>query len=440
MRAGVVIGGAAPTGRALAARRLARSPAARSGRSGVGQPHRFRGRHALRHARVCRTICLRGRWWWRSPSPRPSRPCTGWRRCSAGARRNAPRRAGDRPRRGAARDATARRAHRRGRGGRPRGGGPPPIVRLRSRDEIGTLTAAFNRMAVDLRRAERELVDAAKFAFVGELAAGVAHEVRTPLGVLRSSAQLLERSLDAKDDEARELLQLLRDEVDRIERVVSGSARARPAARASRRSRAPSARSSSAPPTSSRPRRARSDVSIAAPAGRARIRRRSAIPSSSTRWRSTCSSTPCRCLPDGGSVEVGAAAAARRLRGVRGPRRRTRHERGGCARAIFEPFFTRRDGGAGLGLTFVQRVVLEHRGRISVDSALGSGTVFRVELPVPEASRMKRLLVVDDDARMRRVLQILAQQDRSRLRGGVRRRRGARRRFAPSAATSSSPT
>lgn len=46
-------------------------------------------------------------------------------------------------------------------------------------------------------------------------------EVRTPLGVLRSSAQLLERSLEVKDEESRELLQLVQNEVARIERVVS---------------------------------------------------------------------------------------------------------------------------------------------------------------------------------------------------------------------------
>ena len=54
---------------------------------------------------------------------------------------------------------------------------------------------------------------------------------------------------------------------------------------------------------------------------------------------------------------------------------------------IFEPFFTRREGGAGLGLTFVQRVVQEHRGRVSVESEIGRGTVFRVHLPVAEISR-----------------------------------------------------
>ena len=101
-------------------------------------------------------------------------------------------------------------------------GAPTPPIAVRSGDEIGTLAAAFNRMAADLGRAEHRLVEAAKFAFVGELAAGVAHEVRTPLGVLRSSTQLLERTLASPDDETRELLHLVRDEVDRIEGVVSG--------------------------------------------------------------------------------------------------------------------------------------------------------------------------------------------------------------------------
>jgi signal transduction histidine kinase len=49
---------------------------------------------------------------------------------------------------------------------------------------------------------------------------------------------------------------------------------------------------------------------------------------------------------------------------------------------IFQPFFTQREGGTGLGLTFVQRVVHEHKGRISVHSEMGRGSVFRVLLPI----------------------------------------------------------
>jgi signal transduction histidine kinase len=54
---------------------------------------------------------------------------------------------------------------------------------------------------------------------------------------------------------------------------------------------------------------------------------------------------------------------------------------------IFQPFVTARPGGVGLGLTFVKRVVHDHRGRISVESEPGSGTCFRIELPLAEAGR-----------------------------------------------------
>jgi len=48
---------------------------------------------------------------------------------------------------------------------------------------------------------------------------------------------------------------------------------------------------------------------------------------------------------------------------------------------IFTPFFTLRPGGTGLGLTLVQRVVQAHQGTVTVESAVGRGTTFRVELP-----------------------------------------------------------
>lgn len=51
---------------------------------------------------------------------------------------------------------------------------------------------------------------------------------------------------------------------------------------------------------------------------------------------------------------------------------------------IFEPYFTTRDAGSGLGLTVVYKVVKEHGGDLQMDSAVGEGTCFRIILPIPQ--------------------------------------------------------
>lgn len=52
-------------------------------------------------------------------------------------------------------------------------------------------------------------------------------------------------------------------------------------------------------------------------------------------------------------------------------------------RKIFNPFFTRKPEGTGLGLPITQRILHQHNGIIDVESNLGKGTTFYVKLPVP---------------------------------------------------------
>lgn len=255
------------------------------------------------------------------------------------------------------------------------------VVPVRSRDEIGTLTAAFNRMATDLQRAEQELVEAAKFSFVGELAAGVAHEVRTPLGVLRSAAQLLERSLEVNDDESRELLRLLPEEVDRIERVVSAlldlgrprELRLEPSALGQIVLRAADFIEPQARQKQIAIRRRVSDHDLVVLCD----------PELIYQVALNLLVNAVQLLFNGGILEIALLPVRNGYAGFE-----VRDDGPGMTEdvrtRIFEPFFTRREGGTGLGLTFVQRVIQEHGGRVFVESELGCGAVFRILLPVAE--------------------------------------------------------
>jgi len=48
---------------------------------------------------------------------------------------------------------------------------------------------------------------------------------------------------------------------------------------------------------------------------------------------------------------------------------------------IFDPFFSTKNGGTGLGLTYVKQIINEHEGEVQVDSKSGNGTTFILSLP-----------------------------------------------------------
>jgi signal transduction histidine kinase len=54
---------------------------------------------------------------------------------------------------------------------------------------------------------------------------------------------------------------------------------------------------------------------------------------------------------------------------------------------IFDPFFTSKDEGSGLGLAVSHQIVQEHGGFVTVESTIGKGTAFFVHVPVGKPSR-----------------------------------------------------
>jgi len=95
----------------------------------------------------------------------------------------------------------------------------PPL--LPGSGEVAELSQAFRHMFAELKKSRQHLVRASKLAAVGEMSAMLAHEVRNPLGILRSSAQLLRRQ-PGLDERGYEMLDYMLSECDRINNLVTG--------------------------------------------------------------------------------------------------------------------------------------------------------------------------------------------------------------------------
>ena len=48
---------------------------------------------------------------------------------------------------------------------------------------------------------------------------------------------------------------------------------------------------------------------------------------------------------------------------------------------LFQPFYTEKAGGSGIGTTIIKRVIEGHGGTITVESSIGEGALFLIELP-----------------------------------------------------------
>ncbi|MGA6925129.1 MAG: cache domain-containing protein [Desulfosarcina sp.] len=93
-------------------------------------------------------------------------------------------------------------------------------IPIQSTDELGDLTRSFNRMVKNLARTQDELVRSEKLISLGRLSAGVAHEIRNPLNAMKGAIVYLQRRRP-DDPLVEEYTHLVSEEIDRLSLFVS---------------------------------------------------------------------------------------------------------------------------------------------------------------------------------------------------------------------------
>lgn len=268
-------------------------------------------------------------------------------------------------------------------------------IDIRSNDEIGHLAASFKQMVRDLkvkeekqRELQGQLIQADKLASLGELSAGIAHEIGNPLTAIKTTAQVMEEEMEA-DSPHKEYIRRIIKEIDRLNLILK-------------------AFFSFAKPQQPHPslcdlrELAREVVFLInkdATKQRVTIREEydRELPTIEVDYQQIQQVLLNLCL---NGIQAMSQGGELLIKGEPVPLEEGTAVRLSVAdtgkgiapehmKKIFDPFFTTRSQGTGLGLSIAYQIVDKHGGKIKVESQVGQGTTFTLILPVTGPSSLR---------------------------------------------------
>ncbi len=232
----------------------------------------------------------------------------------------------------------------------------------------------------EIRRLEHEARRRQRLAAVGEMAAGIAHEIRNPLASMRGSIQVLRAELSLTDEQA-SLMDIVLRESDRLnETIRSFLAYARPQAAVPKAVDLMRVLTDAATLLRNSPElKPGHRVVVDGPADGL------VVDADEHQIRQVVwnlATNGLRAMPDGGTLRLVARPSSddRRPRGPCGGRPGRRDPRRAAGHAVSAVSRLLRPG-SGLGLAIVHRIVQDHRGEVVVESEVGRGTEVTVRLP-----------------------------------------------------------
>ena len=255
-------------------------------------------------------------------------------------------------------------------------------VAIQSRDEIGRLAGAFNQMAAALKTSLEKQLAAERHAAWGDAARWVVHEIKNPLFPIRLSIENLQRAYRGKGNQPQvfeeifvQCTDIVIEEVDRLQRLVDEF---------NQFARMP------------RPERELSNLNpivqnvvnlYAESVENIRIKTNLApnLPSLSldseqiTQAVGNLIKNAIEAMSDGGTLSVSTQP-------INDKKVRIKIQDTGVGMSpetlsqIFEPYYTTKDTGTGLGMAIVQRIITDHDGEILIQTEEGVGTTVSIEL------------------------------------------------------------